>query len=108
MYFVLLAWFLLIAVPPSFGAFAIAFALQRRRGSVALGIALVLTIAPLVLIESWNQFALRGYDDVWRISIFNTLRFAFFIEFIVAFVGGLLLAARHQSTPSPTPAQAGG
>jgi len=97
MYVVLLVWFLLIAVPPCLGAFAIAFLLQRGRSSIALGIAIALTVIPVILIESWNQFALRGYDDVWRISILNTLRFAFLLEFILAFVAGLMVGPRLSS-----------
>lgn len=108
MYIVLLVWFLLIAVPPCLGALALAFLLRRGGGSVALATGIALTMVPVILIESWNQFALREYDDVWRVSIFNTLRFAFFLEFIVAFVAGLILGARRQSTHTSAPAQAGG
>lgn len=108
MYVVLLVWFFLFAVPLCIGALAIAFMLQRGGGSVALATAIALAVVPVILIESWNQFALREYDDVWRVSIFNTLRFAFFLEFIVAFVGGLILGARRRSIHASAPAQARG
>jgi hypothetical protein len=94
MYFALLVWFLIIASPICLGAFAIAFALRRGAGAVPMSVALLIAAAPALLFEFWNQFTLQDLDDLWRLSILNTLRFAFFCEFIIAFGAGLAMGTR--------------
>ena len=100
MHFVMVVWFLLIAVPPSAIAFAIAFGLRRGLSAIPPRLAIALAIVPVLLLETRNQFLLWHYEDVWRVSIFNIFRFAFAIEFVCAFVAGLVLWGRREGSPT--------